>query len=116
MRVEPAWWAEARRLRADGLTLAASAERFAVTVPAVCRVVKGRRSRVGERAHVAPRLSLRGGALTDAAFVAPRAPRTIRRIIDESALNIAAIAFVRGEIDRAELMRRIAPSAGAPPC
>jgi hypothetical protein len=42
-----------------------------------------------------------------AGFAAAHVPRTIRVVLDERVLGSAAAAFVAGEIDRAELMRRI---------
>ena len=40
-------------------------------------------------------------------LTAPHTPRVPRATLDQAALQSAAAAFARGEIDRAELMRRI---------
>jgi hypothetical protein len=40
-------------------------------------------------------------------LVEPHVPRVPRLTLDQAALQAAAAAFVAGEIDRAELMRRI---------
>ena len=51
------------------------------------------------------------GAGPDGGFLAPHVYRMPRKIIDEPAALEAAAAFASGEIDRAELMRRITPGA-----
>jgi hypothetical protein len=40
-------------------------------------------------------------------LIEPHAPRTPRVLLDQAALQAAAVAFAAGEIDRGELMRRI---------
>ena len=40
-------------------------------------------------------------------LTAPHTPRVPRVTLDRAALQAAAVAFASGEIDRAELMRRI---------
>jgi hypothetical protein len=42
-----------------------------------------------------------------ARLVEPHAPRVPRVTLDERALTAAAVAFAMGEIDKAELLRRI---------
>ena len=43
----------------------------------------------------------------DAGLVEPHVPRVPRVTLDQAALQSAAAAFARGEIDRVELMRRM---------
>jgi hypothetical protein len=42
-----------------------------------------------------------------AKLVEPHVPRVPRVTLDQAVLQAAALAFVRGEIDRQELIRRI---------
>jgi hypothetical protein len=42
-----------------------------------------------------------------ARLIEPHAPRVPRVIVDQAVLQAAAAAFAAGEIDRAELVRRI---------
>ncbi|HYA07724.1 MAG TPA: hypothetical protein VEF90_17690 [Xanthobacteraceae bacterium] len=85
---EQSWHAEALRLFDVGYSVAQVAER------------------------VGRDLSLVHGLLrpeTEMESVAPRPPRPIRKVIDQSAIPDAARAFAAGEIGRDELMRRISP-------
>jgi hypothetical protein len=106
MRDEPAWWAQARRLRADGLTLKALGTHVGKTEAAVSVAVSDRLRKL--QTHAQP--VLRGNSSGDAAFVAAHTPHIARKLLDEAAIPAAARAFVSGQIDRAELMRRITPA------
>jgi predicted transcriptional regulator len=94
------WQAEARRMRARGRTSDEIAAQLGKTVSTIREVLRGTRqlATAGDDAR-----SLGAGAK----LVEPHAPRTLRVILDEGALTAAAAAFAAGEIDRAELMRRI---------
>jgi hypothetical protein len=86
------WHAEARRLRADGLSSRRIAERVGKCHSAVKWVLRGERGAPMR----APRVRRLVGA-----------PDATRVTLDDDALRSAAILFATGEIDRAELTRRI---------
>jgi predicted transcriptional regulator len=88
MRQEPAWRAEARRLKSEGLTQVEIAKRCGVTEALVSRLL----------------------GVHSATFFAPHTPHVAHRLIDQAAIPAAARAFAAHEIDRAELMRRITPA------
>ena len=89
------WQAEARRLRAKGKTSAEIAALLDQTVAAVREALRWSR-------REPPDVFGAGAALVE-----PHVPRTPRVVLDRAALPAAAAAFAKGEIDRAELMRRI---------
>jgi hypothetical protein len=86
------WQAEARRMRSQGKT----SDEIAVALhqgPSVVReVLRG---------------TPRQPPTVFGAGAEPHVARVPRPILDEAALAAAAMAFAAGEIDRAELMRRI---------
>jgi predicted transcriptional regulator len=86
------WHAEARRLRADGLSSRRIAELVGKCHSAVKWVLRGERS--------APTRVARVRRLV----VAPDAARVV---LDPEIIKTAAVLFASGEIDRAELVRRI---------
>ncbi len=87
-------------MRAQGKTSDEIAALLSKAPSAVREVLRGTRqlATAGDDAR-----SLGAGAK----FLEPHATRTPRVILDEGALTAAAEAFAAGEIDRAELMRRI---------
>jgi hypothetical protein len=126
MRIPIRWHAEARRLRADGLTpieiavllgRAVSSVRSALG-PASQEKAAGKAAAT-RKAEAKPAKAKPARSLSESAgdgtkplgagtrFVEPHAPRVPRVTLDQGALAAAAAAFAAGEIDRAELMRRI---------
>jgi DNA-binding NarL/FixJ family response regulator len=75
MRDEPAWWAQARRLRADGLTLKAIGTHVGKTEAAVSVAVSDRLRKL--QTHAQP--VLRGNSSGEAAFVAAHTPHIARK-------------------------------------
>jgi hypothetical protein len=97
---DPNWQAEARRLRAQGKTADEIAALLQQDPSAVREALRGTPSPepFGAKPLGAGRAKL----------AAPHAPRVPRVTLDRTVLQAAALAFARGEIDRTELMRRIA--------
>jgi hypothetical protein len=97
------WHADARRLRAQGhdaRRIAALLDQTVAAVREALREASRPKPPVGD--DVKP---LGAG---QAEVTTPHVRRTPRVTLDRSALQAAAQAFASGEIDRAELMRRIA--------
>ena len=95
------WRAEARQLRAQGKAADEIAARLGRAPEAIRVALRG-------TLRAPPPVFGAGARLIEAH--APRVPRTI---LDRQALPSAAAAFAKGEIDRAELMRRITVTDGA---
>ena len=95
METPTGWDAEARRMRAQGKTSAEIAALLQQSPSAVREVLRGTR-------RLPPEVLGAGRS-----FIEPHAPRVPRAILDQTGLQSAAQAFAAGEIDRAELMRRI---------
>ena len=89
------WDAEARRLRAQGNGVAEIAALLGQEPAAVREALRGTRR--------SPPVVLGAGQK----LVEPHVPRVPRVVLDRAGLKTAALAFAQGEIDRAELMRRI---------
>lgn len=90
-----AWDAEARKLRATGKTAAEIAALIGKEPSAIKEVLRG-------TPRPPPEVLGAGRSLVE-----PHVPRTPRVIVDQAVVQAAALAFARGEIDRAELLRRI---------
>jgi hypothetical protein len=94
------WQAEARRMRAQGKTSVEIAALLGEAPSAVREALRGTRLPAAAGDDAKP---LGAGAT----LIERRVPRTPRVILDQVALTAAARAFAAGEIDRAELLRRI---------
>ena len=95
------WQAEARKLRAQGKAtdeIAALIGQPRSDVRTALRGMPRPPATVGDEAKP---LGL------GRSFIEPHAPRVPRIVLDRAALKAATAAFAAGEIDRAELMRRI---------
>ncbi len=90
------WDAEARRLRAKGKTSAEIAALLQQDPSAVREALRW------NRRDDPPAVFGAGATLVE-----PHVTRVPRVVLDRQALQAAAVAFAAGEIDRAELMRRI---------
>ena len=110
------WHAEARRMRAQGHGAREIAALVGKSHSAVKWVFKGepvttRKPSAPEKAaKVKPRPSPTPSSPTlsaGARLIEPHAPRFPRVTLDQTVLQAAALAFARGEINRAELLRRI---------
>jgi transcriptional regulator with XRE-family HTH domain len=89
------WQAEARRMRARGKSSDEIAAQLGKTVSTIREVLRGTRRPPPETLGAA------------AGFTATHTPRTPRVILDQDMVRSAAADFAAGEIDRAELLRRI---------
>ena len=69
----------------------------------------GRASRQGRQAGAESSTPTPSAFSAGARLVEPHAPRVPRVTLDQAVLQAAALAFAAGEIDRAELLRRISP-------
>jgi hypothetical protein len=100
METPISWQAEARRMRAQGKASDEIAALLSKPPSAVREVLRGTRqlATAGDDAR-----SLGAGAK----LVEPHKPRVPRVTLDQAVLQAAALAFARGEIDRAELLKRI---------
>ena len=114
------WHAEARRMRAQGYGAREIAALVGKSHSAVKWVFKGEPAttrkpspRPGAPADKAAKPARRPSAppspalSAGARLVEPHAPRVPRVTLDQAVLQAAALAFAAGEIDRAELLRRI---------
>jgi hypothetical protein len=90
------WQAEARRLRAQGHDASAIATALGKTSSAIREALKG-----------APRPEAEVVLGAWRSFIEPHVPRVPRVVLDRAVLKAAVLAFAQGEIDRAELLRRI---------
>ncbi len=122
MKTPIRWHAEARRMRVQGYGAREIAALVGKSHSAVKWVFRGERAttrkpspRPGARADKAAKPARRPSTPTPSAFsagarlVEPHAPRVPRVTLDQAVLQAAALAFAAGEIDRAELLRRISP-------
>jgi hypothetical protein len=94
------WTQEAWRLHGEGLSGAEISRRLAVPQSTVSRYL----FKLGK-----PPIRRAGRRVVERSPPAERPPRRPRRLIDGNQVMPAAEVFARGEIDRAELMRRIVP-------
>jgi hypothetical protein len=100
MRIDSdSWQAQARKMRAKGKTADEIAAELGQAPEAVREALRWTRQ------DDPPAVFGAGATLIE-----PHVRRVPRTILDRQALPAAAAAFASGEIDRAELMRRIAPT------
>ena len=104
------WHSHARRMRAQGHDPRRIAAEFGRSLSAVRYVLgpmgrppAGHKPKPRPAPQPPPTIALSAGAK----LVEPHTPRGPRVTLDERALTAAAVAFAMGEIDRAELLRRI---------
>jgi len=112
----PAWWAEAQALW-PAMDAGAIAHRLGKTRHAVRWAIDLNGCRTGRRSNAELQTTStyqtkfgrpRNHVKTECCFIAPHQPRQVRRIIPSNdAVMAAARAFAAGEIDRAELARRL---------
>jgi len=114
------WHAEARRMRAQGHGVREIPALVGKSHSAVKWLFKGEPATTrkpsplpGAPADKAAKPARRPSTPTPSALsagarlVEPHAPRVPRVTLDQAVLQAAALAFAAGEIDRAELLRRI---------
>src|SRR5271156_3031137 len=111
-RPAPEWHRHCLALRKAGYSPQAIARQLDRSITMVRWVLneKGERERQRESVRLSRQRDTRSdGDSPHILLFKPHRYRTPKAIIDRKAISPAARAFARGEIDRAELMRRITP-------
>lgn len=110
-RSRPAWHAEALALRKQGVPVVNIAKQMGHTISGVKYAIDENNERAANkrRAQVYNRCNKNSGITVtcEETYTKPYVSRVKRNVLKRDAIRPAAYAFARGDIDRAELMRRI---------